>query len=266
MKIRCENCYKVLGLQEEYCTYCGTHSDKIEYCMKTGNYEGGKGYRLKIGLILFGIIAFFGNGLMSTIFAVVKDDASRSLFNNSFALFSTSILLAILVIIIFFKDLKNFFWNGNSKQLLGGALLGTIYIVICILASKLTKATRIIPMYMTDYLFEGHAKLFDSGVCIATIVVSLLMVAFVEEVIFRRLLVDALDENTMLSDSMIIIIAGIIGMVLDFAWIMSPETLIMSLVSNCLLAGLYANTNRSLGLNLILRVILIISQVVLFYR
>ena len=36
MKIRCNNCYRVLNNNEEYCTKCGTHSEEIQRIMETG--------------------------------------------------------------------------------------------------------------------------------------------------------------------------------------------------------------------------------------
>ena len=38
MKIRCNNCYRVLNQNEEYCTSCGEYSAKMHNAMITGNY------------------------------------------------------------------------------------------------------------------------------------------------------------------------------------------------------------------------------------
>ena len=76
-------------------------------------------------------------------------------------------------------------------------------------------------------------------------------VAVVEEIIFRRLLIDAIDDSTMLSDSMVILVGGLVGTIADFAWMMSIETVVTSLIINLVMTGIYVNSNRSLGLNVI---------------
>ena len=86
MKIRCKNCYRVLDRNEEYCKSCGEHSEAMKQAMITGNFSGGPLDRLKIGLILFFTLAFLGNGIIMTLLAVIKEDATMSLYNRSYAM------------------------------------------------------------------------------------------------------------------------------------------------------------------------------------
>ena len=72
MKIRCKNCYRVLDPNEEYCKACGEHSEQMKKAMETGNYGGGPLDRFKIAFALFAVLAFLGNGIIMTIFAVIK--------------------------------------------------------------------------------------------------------------------------------------------------------------------------------------------------
>lgn len=265
MKIRCKNCYRVLDRNEEYCKSCGEHSEAMKQAMITGNFSGGPLDRLKIGLILFFTLAFLGNGIIMTLLAVIKEDATMSLYNRSYAMIFSSVIAFIVIIIIHSKDLKDFLWNGNNQQLLGAVILGTIFIVMTCLLPKLTSFTQVLPTYLIDYFQSGKAVWFSGeSTSLALILLSLILIAIVEEIIFRRLLVDALDDATLLSDTSIIILVGIISTVLDFAWIMAPETLIVSLLLHMLLTGIYANTNRSLGLNILIRILVIVCQFVLF--
>jgi hypothetical protein len=59
MKIRCQNCYRVLDKNEEYCKSCGAHSEQMRKAMDTGNYGGAPLDRFKMGALLFLILAFF---------------------------------------------------------------------------------------------------------------------------------------------------------------------------------------------------------------
>ena len=266
MKIRCKNCYRVLDPKEEYCKSCGEHSEQMKKAMETGNYGGGPLDRFKIAFALFAVLAFLGNGIIMTIFAVIKEDASSSLFNKSYSLLFSSIVAFLAIFIIHIKDLKDFFWNGNKSQFINCFVVGTLFIIIATLCSLLTKYTRVLPLYATDYLSSGTAKWFSGPKTnISVLFVSFILVALTEEIVFRRLLIDALDDATMLGDTGVIIVAGLVGTIMSFSWIMSVETLIVSFVMNLVLAGIYANSNRSLGLNVLLRVLIIVIQFLIFY-
>ena len=214
---------------------------------------------------LFAVLAFLGNGIIMTIFAVIKEDASSSLFNKSYALLFSSILAFLAIFIIHIKDLKDFFWNGNKNQFINCFVVGMLFVVFATLCSLLTKYTRVLPLYATNYLSSGAAKLFSGPKTnISVLFVSFILVALTEEIVFRRLLIDALDDGTMLGDTGVIIVAGLVGTIMSFSWIMSVETLIVSLVMNLVLAGIYANSNRSLGLNILFRILIIVSQFIIF--
>ena len=81
MKIRCQNCYRVLDRNEEYCKSCGEHSEQMKRAMETGNFGGGPLDRFKIGALLFLILAFFGNGIIMITLAVIQKDSNTDLYN-----------------------------------------------------------------------------------------------------------------------------------------------------------------------------------------
>ncbi len=266
MKIRCKNCYRVLDRNEEYCKSCGEHSEQMKKAMETGNFGGGPLDRFKIGALLFLILAFFGNGIVMISLAVITKDSSQDLYKSTYALLFSSVLALGATIIVHYKDLIDFIWNGNKGQFVRCLFIGSMMVAIVSLLSMLTKYTRVIPNLYTDYLHSGYARFFsgkDSNALF--ILIALICVALVEEIVFRRLMIDAIDDSTMLSDTMVILVGGIVGTIADFAWVMATETIVASLIINLVMTGIYVNSNRSLGLNVLLRVLIIVIQFLIFY-
>ncbi len=265
MKIRCKNCYRVLDVNEEYCKSCGTHSEQMAKAMATGDFSGGPVERFKIGLILFLILAFLGNGIIMTLFAVIEENPNQDLYNRSSAMIFSSIITFVVVTAIHYRDLKDWIWNGNKKQFINVAILGIIFLAITALLPLLSDVTQVIPEYIKNYLTKGNPSWFGNGTTnIFFILIALILVAFVEEVIFRRLLIDTLDDATLLGDISIILLTGLVSTIFDFAWIMAPETLISSFLIHTFLAGVYANTNRSLGMTFLFRVLIIVCQFIIY--
>lgn len=262
MKIRCKNCYRVLKDNEEYCTSCGEYSPEMAEYMRTGNKEASEGQKFKTAFILFCLIGFLGTGVLSiTIAAIDGSVDNNSLFNLN-SRFITSILLTIMLLIFFRKKLKNIFFNGTLMQTFGALGIGVILIATGVLLSLLTNFTKILPTYMTDYLQSSNVA-FESfkEESVLRILITMILVAFCEEYICRHRLIDFLDDATMLSDIWVVIISSLVGTIISFAWMMSIETLLMTLLINIASSIIYIYTNRSLGLNILLRIILIVSVV-----
>lgn len=264
MKIRCKNCYKVLNPNEEYCTYCGEHSEQIAKAMKTGDYGGGAEQKIKISFLVFILIAFLGTGIISVVLAAIQGTAYNDIYKKANSLLITSIVTLVIMVIINYKEFKDYFWNGNIKQLLGCSAIAVLTVIIVCSLSLISNYTTIFPSEYIGYFQSGKARWFSGGQTnLFLTLLTFLMIAFVEELLFRRMFIDALDENTMLSDPVIILIGGIVGSSLDFAWIMSPETLVCSFIINLVATGIYANSNRSMILNIILRSAIIVGGIFL---
>ncbi len=265
MKIRCKNCYRVLDINEEYCKSCGAHSEQMAKAMATGDFSGGPIERFKIGIVLFLLLAFLGNGIIMTVSAVIEGNPAQDLYNRSSAMIFSSVITFIVITAVHYRDLKDWIWNGNKKQFLSVCGLGVVFLAIIALLPLLSDITYVLPKYLCDYLASGAAKWFSNEItCIFFILVALLLIAFVEEVVFRRLLIDTLDDATLLGDTAIILVTGLISTILDFSWLMAPETLITSFLIHSFLSGVYANTNRSLGMTFLFRVLIIICQFIIF--
>ena len=82
--------------------------------------------------------------------------------------------------------------------------------------------------------------------------------------VFRKYLIDAFDDGTLLSDFWIIIISSLIATLGDFMWTMGVETIICSAILNLSMSAIYMYTNRSLGINILLRFLLVIATVIIF--
>lgn len=258
MKIRCKNCYKVLKPNEEYCTSCGEHSAQIAECIKTGDYGPQPVDKFKTAFILFLILGFLGNGVIMTILAVNSNNATSTLYNKSNALFFSSILTFIVLAIVCKKSFQDYLWNKSYKNFMSTLVIAIFVGAISILLSKIFSFTKILPDYAVTYLQSGEASFIKGKETnILFLLISFLLVAFNEELIFRRLLIDALDDATLLSDQAIIIVATIVGTLLDFSIVMCKETVLVTLMINYVCSSFYAHTNRSVGMNLLLRFALI---------
>ena len=266
MKIRCKSCYRVLDRNEEYCKACGEHSEQMRKAMETGNFGGGPLERFKIAAILFLVLAFFGNGIMMISLGMITKDSQVDLYKYTYALLFSSVLAFGAILIVHYKDLVDFIWNGNKEQFGKCLFIGSMTVAIVSLLSMLTNFTKVMPTVFSDFLHSGYARFFtgkDSNGMF--ILISLLCVALVEEIVFRRLMIDAIDDSTMLSDNMVIVVGGVVATIASFAWVMRPEIIICSLIINLVMTGIYINSNRSLGLNIFLRILIIVIQFLIFY-
>lgn len=267
MKIRCKKCYKELDLLEEYCTNCGEHSLRIKEAMRTGDYGPNALDKVKTALIIFFFTAFLANGILQVIFAKIEDTSVTTMYNKMNALFYSSIICFLVVSIVYRKDILKSLFNGSSKELLLSFLIGIVFSSIIIFLHLLFKYTKVLPISFCNYLESESAVLYNnSRENVLFIILAYFLVIIVEEYLFRRILIDAIDESTLLSDLMIILISGLIGTVLDFAWIMSVETLIISLLSSLFFSAIYIYTNRSILVNIILRILTILTIILILIK
>ena len=264
MKIRCKNCFKVLQPNEEYCTHCGEHSEEIAKVMKEKNKDLDSMAKFKLALILFLSIAFLGTGVFTVTFTLIFTKTTSyqwewiKTISSANSILITSASLFLVLIILYNKELKKMFFNGNLQQLLGSIIVGVLVGAIIIVMSKLTPYTKLIPSYMTNYLSGGERYLPNGGgINIWGLYISMILVSICEEIILRKRVIDMLDDETLLGDKAIIVVATLISTFLDFIWIMSLETVIMMTLLNVTLSAIYMYTNRSIGVNVILRIILI---------
>ncbi len=265
MKIRCNNCYKVLNKNEEYCTQCGTHSEEIHELMTTGLTELDSAAEFKSSIIWYLALGFLGTGIFTIAFALVYQ--KLNLYNWEWILdiskynsiFITSISLMIIMLISYRKELKSMIFNGDKEQFIGALIIGIITIVAVYFFSKITTFTRVIPEFVLNYLGGGDKTFVDGGgTSVITLFLSFAFMVIVEEIIVRRRLIDFLDEDTLLGDTMIVIVSSIIGTLVTFFWVMTLETLLMTFIIHLVMNIIYMNTNRSIGVNVILRIILLV--------
>lgn len=263
MKIRCKNCYRILKPQEEYCTNCGYHSVEVEKYLKTGHYDISEGSNLKVALIVFFLSAVIGNGIYMIALGAIQNKITSSykdLFCMSNSLLISSLVSLFIVLIIYRKELKTMFNGGTSKQKLASLVIGILVIIMCSLFTKISEVTQLLPTYLNKYLASPKASFFANGgdTSIFRIIITFIGIYITEEIIFRHRLIMALDEETMIGDLGIIIIASLAGTILDFAWIMSINTLILSLIVNITMTCIYIYNERNIALNIIIRVLLLL--------
>lgn len=270
MKIRCKKCFHVLKPQEEYCTSCGEHSSEIEQLMKTGYVEVSEKDKLKTALFVYLFSAIIGNGIYMIILGIIQKEAINTyvdLFCQSHSLLISSIITLAIYLILYRKELKDMVLTGTGKQLASASIIGVLLIATCILFSLLSEATRVLPLNITTYLSSGAATLFGEGdTNVFKILISYIFVAVVQEIVFRRRVIDALDNETLWGETAILIGSALLGTFLDLMWNMSLNIIIVSLIMNLTLSGIYMYTNRNVGITILIRILLIVSIVVLYYK
>lgn len=258
MKIRCNNCYRVLNQNEEYCTSCGEYSPKMHNAMITGNYGPDNSAKFKLAFGVFGIAGFIICGVLQVIFAVIQTrelEFTTQEFCQTNSLFYSGLLALIIMLIVFRKDLKEFI-KLEKKNLLFSIIIGILVITIVILLSKLFTFTQIFPNFIVEYLSNNPVFLDLKNECIIKIAVGSVTMGITLEFV-RKYLIDAFDD-TMLSDKSILIFSTIIMTICEVAWIMSLDVAIVVLIINITFNLLYMQTNRSIILNISLRTLLYI--------
>lgn len=270
MKIRCKNCYHVLKPQEEYCTSCGEHSREIEQLMKTGYIEISDKDKLKTALIIYALSAIFGNGIYMVILGLIQNKVMNSynnLFCQSYALLISSIVTTLIFLIIYRKELKDMVITGTMKQIAASAIIGVLLILTCLLFSMVSSHTSALPGYITKFLSSGNATFMQEGdTNIITVLASFTLIIISQEIVFRRRMIDAFDNDTLLGDISIIIFSGLIGTFLDVMWVMSLDIVLTSLIINFTLSGIYMYTNRNVAVTTGIRLLLLISMIILFTK
>lgn len=288
MKIRCQNCYRVLNNNEEYCTKCGAHSEEIAHIMKTGEIPTDEVSSFKLHLYLYLGIAFLLNGALFVLYGVLFDrmypggeygeigdsmPQNITYFSSINALIITSIVMFVLVIILNIKQLAVDYKVTSIKRalisfvIMAGISYGIIY---------LTANTNIIsiPIYIKDYI-QGNipnTDIFESSISYWKIIVVLGLYSFVQEYIFRKHLAAAFDDGTLLSLPMTIILMTLISAILEticFSVFSSGTfeyvvyTFIGSIIYQGILTLNYFFNKQTLTMNIIFRILFIVGIIVL---
>lgn len=287
MRIRCKNCYRVLNNDEEWCTRCGAHSDEVAELMKSGIEPINEVHIMKSSLLLYLLIAFLVNGLLNVIFGVIFNAMYDNYYYgevgsnlpNAIVYFSainslmvTSIIMAIVAYFVNLKDFNTFLKIKDQKRLLISLIIGLFVSAGLVVLARFTNVT-IIPIYFRDFLLEktpdmtltGSMKLFK-------IIVVLVFYGIAEEIIFRKAIIGGMDEATLLPDWQIVILQGLIATVLSALCFLILARLSLVNYLLCLAASLIFNTTmgfcyyynkKSLVVNLIIRMAIIILAIII---
>lgn len=268
MKIRCKNCYRVLNPNEEYCTSCGEHSAAMQRAMITGDYGPDVNAKFKTGIGIFMIAGFIMCGVLQVIFAVLQNKelgAYSNLFCETNSIFYSSILVFLLAIFFFRKDLMKVKFTHSIVHYLIAMLIGILTIVVIILLAHLVSFANVFPKYISDYLRSGLATFFDAkNECVFKILIGFLLLSISMEIIIKKPLIDVLDDNTMLDDKTIYLLTVLVSGILEIAWIMSLDVILSVILINIVTTGIYMYAGQNIYLNIILRVILVVASVIIF--
>ncbi len=289
MKVRCRNCFRILNNNEEYCTRCGEHSEEIAEIMRTGIEPVNEGAEFKVNLLVYLGCGFLLNGVCSILFANMFSrmypeiefgeigspfPQAATYFATVNALLISSIVLAIILFIINYKNLKKDFVLVERKTLV---ITGLIGIVVAVGMAFITKYTDLIfiPTYFKDYLLAPNAEVIvENSMSYFKVIVILVLYAYIQEIVFRKWLISAIDENTLLNTKGMIVVQALISVVLEyicFSFFASishntlPFILILvgSFILHLLLGISYFTNKRTIATNIMLRIVLIVAMIII---
>ena len=287
MKIRCNNCYRVLNNNEEYCTKCGAHSEEIQRIMATGEVPVDETALFKLHIYLYLGIAFLINGALFVLFGIlfnqmnpgdhgeIGDAMPKDIiyFSSINSLLITSLIMFVLVLLINGKNIfVDFKITSKTRALISVVVMSVLSIGLIFLTKE--TSISVIPIYMKEYLLGmiSSADLLDGSISLWKIVVVLLAYSVVQEYIFRKHLSNALDESTLLNLPMTIVIMTLVSAILDVICfsVFSSGTFVSviyvfigSLIYQGILNLNYFYNKQSLLINILMRILLIVGMIVL---
>ena len=287
MKIRCQSCYRVLNNDEEWCTRCGAHSDEVEQLMKSGIEPIEEDEIGKRSILFYFLISFLVTGLLDVLFGIIFNSVHEgheygsvgdelpttiAYFSGINALLLTGILMAGVAFLVNFKDFKEYCKLQLNKNTIISLGVGTIIVVGITLLHKFTPIS-VIPYFMKSFLVEPSSDMLITGsISTIKILIILFTFAFVEEVIFRKAVINWFDQTTILADGWIVVLQSIIGtalssiavlLLVNVSFINAVFCISSNLVLQTLLGINYFYTKRNIVENLVLRALLIILLVII---
>ena len=287
MKIRCQSCYRVLNNDEEWCTRCGAHSDEVEKLMKSGIEPIEEDEIGKRSVLFYFLIAFLVTGLVDVLFGVIFNNVhagfdygavgqdlpvSIAYFSAINALVISGIIMAGVAFLINAKDFKDYFRFAFEKRTIVSLLIGIGVITVIVLLHKFTPIS-VIPYFFKDYLINPTIDMqLEGSLSIIKILIVLLSYAFVEEVIFRKAVINWFDQTTILADGWIVVLQALIGtalssmailLLVNISFIDAIICISSNLVFQTILGINYFYTKRNITENLLLRILLIILLVII---
>ncbi len=287
MKIRCQNCYRVLNNNEEYCTKCGTHSAEIQHVMETGEIPVDETGLFKLHIYIYLAVAFLINGALFVLFGVFFDKMNPgeygeigdampkaiTYFSSINSLLITSLIMLAVVLLMNVKNTFEDFKLSSIKRAVVSFIVGFALTMGLIYVTKVTNIT-IIPIYMKEYLQGTIAStdLIENSITASKIIIVLVAYGIVQEYIFRKHLAAYFDEATLFSLPTTIICMTLIGAVLDiicFSVFSSGTfnvivyTFVGSLLYQLVLNLIYFYNKQSLLVNIIMRIILVVGIMII---
>lgn len=233
MKIRCKNCYRVLNLDEEYCTRCGEHSEEIAYILKNGIVPYNPVKQFKKMLFLYLGIAFLLNAVFGIVMALVyvaKNTnielgetgtvlpTAMKLFTSLNSLLISGLILFVIILILEWQKIKTEIREVDSKSFIISLVWGLLLICVFTFITKVTDISFIPPLFKEYILNPNKAFLSVEQFGLFKIVPVMIMYAFIEEYIFRKSLYEALDDATLMKSTQMMVIGTFSGVLLDFLW------------------------------------------------
>jgi membrane protease YdiL (CAAX protease family) len=281
MIIRCNKCYKVLHSQEVYCTRCGEQSQLvIDYMKNPSNQYLTEYSHMKIGLSLYFFICFMLNGLISVMLGVyyyqVIDQTIEFgtigsnipievlSFSQTYALLIIGIAASIVYSLYnrkgIMQDIKVSMHviKSNTSLMFKSILIFTIGSVGIYGLAQLVQMQAIIPSSFLLYLSEGRVSILQAGII-------LILFAFIEELVFRKMIIEGLDERYLFGDISTFIIMSLLYAVYHFLVFFDFAMILPTLLFGSLMGLVYRTSKDSFFIGFILRSMFIIVFLVIIF-
>lgn len=287
MKIRCKNCFRVLNNDEEYCTRCGEHSEEVKHIMTNGIVLDDEVAIAKKHLSIYFLIAFLINGIINVIFGIFFDSLYEgynyggigtdlplaiTYFSTANSLFYTSIIVFLTFIAMSMKDFKANFEIKNKKKFYITLGIFSAVMLSFVLITRFTSLS-FVPTYIKEFLiFPSGEMLLSGSFNYFKVIVILVLFGLTEEVVFRKSVMMAFDEGTLLPDGVIVVLQALISTVFYvLAFLIFQKSsfteivlcIIASFIFNVILGTNFYLNNRKIFNNLIIRVIFIILLLII---
>jgi hypothetical protein len=264
MVIRCKNCYKILHHQERFCTRCGAESQEVIDVMKNGEPTLSQWSKAKIGLF----VCFFVNFLLTGFFSIIMGLLYRhfhsediiggietgplpvmlSAFSRGYSLLITGLASLIILSIVFYREWLDEYKHLKNTDFRFAFTTGGLLLFGLILLSKVSPFTDI-PSYFLTYQQEKMLP-------VSIIVTILISYTIVDEFVFRRLLINGLNEMTIWPTFLTIIAESVASSVFSLMIFFDLKYLVPSFIISLVMGILYLKNNNIIA-NLAIRIILI---------
>jgi len=234
----------------------------------------------KIALSLYFFVCFLLNGIISVMLGIFYYQVIDSTiefsslgtsfplevvaFSQSYGLLVIGVAAGIIYTLFNYKKVGEDFKQAkiniqkNPMMLINSALIFGIMAVMLLILSKMVGMSFLIPKGFADFINHDLVNKFHIGVI-------LMLFSYIEELVFRKVVIDALDERFLLGDFAQFVIMAIIYAFFNFLVFLDYTLILPSLIFGIGMGYLYRYTKDNFAFGFVFRAIFIIIFLVITF-